>query len=209
MAAKQRKGIGYAVPMRAEESFVSGAIEPKRTYTALDGSNIAMHRAIMNGKAEDITQSDLDVLRAVVTDYVHTRGWYNVANASQPWPKDDDLLVTITPKRIRSLLQLNHYDFPTERITRALQRLEGIIVQENYRVRSATEAKAYPIHGSLFQLGINYTDSGKSVREYALLFDTDWGRAFMHNVRCGNFIKVRDSHIKISIQGQSSFSILR
>lgn len=59
-------------------------------------------------------------------------------------------------------------------------------------MRSANEAIAYPIHGSLFQLVVSYTNSGKRVQEYTLVFDTDWGRAFIHNVRCGNFVKVRN-----------------
>lgn len=168
-----------------------GQLESKRIYTALDGSNVVLHRAMMDGKAEDITQSDLDILRAAITDYVHTRGGYNATNAGKPWPDGEDLLVTISPKRIHALLQLNHYDYPTARITQALARLAGTRVEGNYRVRSASGAKAHQINGFLFQLGIHKSAGGKRVKEYALLFDSHWGRAFMHNVRCGNLVKVQ------------------
>ena len=168
-----------------------GELEPLRSYQVLDNSNIIHQRAVIDGTVEDITQSDLDVLRAVITAYINTHG-YDAKNADQPWPEDDDLLVVITPGQIRSRLLMNHYELPTERISRSLRRLAGIIVQGNYRVRSGTKAIAYPIQGSLFRLGVSITDSTKRVQEYALLFDTDWGRAFMHNVRSGNFVKVRD-----------------
>jgi len=167
-----------------------GQLEPQRHYHALDGSSVILRRAVVNGIVEDITQSDLDVLRAVVTEYVDMY-YYDAERVDEQWPQDEELLIVITPNRIRSILSLNQYDLPTRQITLALRRLESLAVKGHYWVRK-TKAEQYPINDSLFELAIDMSDSGKRVQEYVLYFGTDWGRAFLHNVRCGNFVVVRD-----------------
>lgn len=168
-----------------------GSLDAQRHYQALDELSVTLHRAVVDGVVEDITQSDLDVLRAVVTDYVFTHG-YDKQHVSDPWPEDEELLLTITPERIRSILSLSKRDLPTRQISQALRRLRSLVVKGTYRVRTNHGAVPHSICCSLFTLGIRNSDSGKRVEEYALFFDSDWGRAFMHNVRCGNFVVVRD-----------------
>ncbi|GFZ87136.1 hypothetical protein GCM10008018_36610 [Paenibacillus marchantiophytorum] len=168
-----------------------GVLEPVRTYYALNGSNVTMYRPVLDNKVEDITQADLDVLRAVVTHYVFEHG-YDSRNSNAPMPEDDDLWAVIKPERIRSLLQVSRHDLPTEQISRSLKKLQSLRIEAGYHVRSGGGAEKRPITGNLFKFGTSYSASGKRVNDYVLYFDTEWGRAFLHNVCCGNFVVVRD-----------------
>ncbi|ODB61652.1 hypothetical protein A7309_14200 [Paenibacillus polymyxa] len=168
-----------------------GTLPPVNEYQAVDESKVALHRPAVKRTVEDITQNDLDILRAVITHYVFENG-YDSVNAKNKLPEDEELLILITPGRIRELLQMSRHDLPTRQITHSLQKLEELKIKAQYHVRNEKGSRSCSIEGHLFELGIGNSDSGKRVNEYALLFNTGWGRYFVHNVRCGNFIVIRD-----------------
>ncbi|POR29283.1 hypothetical protein [Paenibacillus polymyxa] len=168
-----------------------GTLPPVNEYQAVDESKVALHRPAVKGTVEDITQNDLDILRAVITHYVFENG-YDSVNAKNGLLEDEQLLILITPGRIRELLQMSRHDLPTRQITHSLQKLEELKIKAQYHVRNEKGSHSCSIEDHLFELGIGSSDSGKRVNEYALLFNTGWGRYFMHNVRCGNFVVIRD-----------------
>jgi len=171
-----------------------GKLESSYKYFAVDDLEVVLHRPVLAGEIEEITQGDLDVLRAAITHYIFKYDYDTQRASDKLLEKDsEELCIVLTPGDIRERLLLTKDDLPTHQITRSLHKLSSLEVQANYRLRIKGGSEAIPIQGTLFSLHIApFKPGSQRVGEYTLWFETDWGMLFMHNIRCGNLVVIRD-----------------
>lgn len=74
-----------------------GNLNPIRTYHSLNSSTVTIQRPVFNEMVEDITQADMDILRAVITQYVFEQG-YDSTSSDASIQDEDELLLVIAPK---------------------------------------------------------------------------------------------------------------
>ncbi|MFD2368869.1 hypothetical protein ACFSO0_02465 [Brevibacillus sp. GCM10020057] len=192
-----------------------GELEPKRVYKASNGTNLTLYRPYIDGKYEEITQSDMDVLRVITSVYIERE------SIMHPFPKPDPMewvdesrpgakrkimeleeiyslgedghvvVVEITPEQIRKRLGgISNKRLPTDKITRSLQRLSQLRVEGIYKVRANPKTLNVSIDGTLLSFDV-CKGKNQSVL-YMVYFATQWGRLYLNNVQWGNLIHIHD-----------------
>jgi|GEM_PF-6750714 len=191
-----------------------GVLEPQREYQCSNGETITLHRPCIAGKHEEITQLDLDILRAITTHYVEENKIFPPFSKPDPsrwieesspdaqrktvdtselydlWLDESAIAINITPEQIRRRLWINNKKLSTQRITHALLRLSEMKVEGNYSVRTKKGAIPVPISGTL--LSFESAPGDSTCIQYMIYFATQWGRLYLNNVQWGNLTHIND-----------------
>lgn len=187
-----------------------GQLSEVREYQAANKIVQRIYRPCINGVNEDMTQRDMDILRAVITKFLADGNCYpfikadpatTVMTCPDTIGDRDELLnrvidgtaieIEITPQQIRQLLQKRKDVQDTAGITHSLKKWEALRLEGLYKVRMAdSKAKDVSINGNLLHVEVG---KGKNRSAYyQIIFATKWGRLFMHNVQSGNLNQMRD-----------------
>ena len=187
-----------------------GQLGPIKEYDSANGEHVSLRRPQINEKYEDITQNDLDILRAVNTQYVHEQLKFKWAKndpaelISEPGLKivdEADLLnlwndgkatsISITPRKIREWLKRTKSQLPTAAIEKSLNKLAALYIKEGtYKVRSPQKTLDVPVEGNL--LSFLQGNTGRRSSHYEILFATRWGRLYIHNLNYGNLVWIKE-----------------
>ncbi|WP_148039126.1 hypothetical protein [Brevibacillus gelatini] len=190
-----------------------GNLPAERVYQSSNKEEIRLQLPFIDGKYEEITQNDLDVLRAITTHYAEIKEIHCPFATPDPtewvdeslsgaqlkivdssdifdlWHDGKAIAIGITPEQIRKRLgNVTNKQLPTTTITRSLQRLSQMRVEGIYKVRSEKGTLDVPINGTLLHFEIG-TGSNRSI-VYNIYFATQWGRLYLHNVQWGNLIRI-------------------
>lgn len=194
-----------------------GRLESQRVYQASNKTRVCLSRPFINGIYEEITQDDLDILRAINTKYIEEEIRYKF----EPYSSADLIIesstekignisdwtnlvldglaevIMITPEEIRKQLSRSKDSLPTKNITYSLQKLSSLKAKGIYKVRSSGEVLNIQIDGNL--LGVEVGKGSNHSLVYAVIFSTLWGRLYLHNLKSGNITWIREEqYIKLS-----------
>ncbi|EPZ41411.1 hypothetical protein [Alicyclobacillus acidoterrestris] len=195
----------------------AGVLNPSDICTALNGDAFTLNRPYVDGHFEDLTQDDLDVLRAIITFYVDEAGYgyarkhdfqrlklssmpdtISFEEACELAAEEKATGVLVTAKEIRSILQRNNKALKTDEITKSLFKLSKFTVDGSYIIRNSWEkgkkTDTIRINGTLLTFGM-----GKKEKQdiwYSVIFATKWGQYFLHNIKAGNLIWVKEDGYK-------------
>lgn len=213
-----------------------GKLSEKRLYTAPNKERIHLFRPKTNDNSisegyQEITQNDLDILRAVNTKYVEEVIKYKFEkdelNISTPSDSLSEILFNDELKTISDLevLELidNKYEvvITTGEIRKRLQnsisssdimlsvnKLSTMSINGNYMVRTKNGAKPVNVTGNLFNYSI--IKEKLNGRIYiCFIFNTIWGMLYLNNIHMGNISWINnDKYLRLNIATKNIINIV-
>lgn len=213
-----------------------GKLSAKRTYIAPNKERIHLFRPKINDNCladsyEEITQDDLDILRAVNTKFVEEVIKYKFEkdelNISMPSDSiserlfndelktisdlevleliDNKYAVVITTGEIRKKLQSS---ISSSDIMLSVNKLSTMSINGNYMVRTKNGAKPVNVTGNLFNYSI--IKEKLNGRIYiCFIFNTIWGMLYLNNIHMGNISWINnDKYLRLNIATKNIINIV-
>lgn len=191
-----------------------GKFGEKRVYTAPNKEKICLYRPkieddYMSDRYEEITQGDLDILRAVNTKYIEEiiKFKFNktheatiideiIMNNSSKCLQDRELIkllnsgmaIAITNREIKKRLNSN---ISNSDIIHSIKKLSNFKIHGNYKVSNTVSSRDVEISKNLFNFTmIKEKNNGMII--ICIIFNTYWGQLYLHNLRFGNISWIID-----------------
>lgn len=198
------RGLDTMLSCGSRSRMSQGQLIEEKRYQAANNTAQCIYRPCIGGVYKEITQRDLDILRAVITKYLAEREYTPFA-ADDPervlalgFPdviSDRDELfsrvmdgmaveIPITSEEIRKMLGKTKDSLDAASITSSFQKLEALRVEGVYKVRTPAKTIDISINGNLLNVEVGKGHNRNNY--YQVIFGTKWGQLLLHNLKAGN-----------------------